>query len=201
MATSTRTATDDIRSYVRRVRRILRRLPPVHSDVWLRLLYLCCTYNCGAVETENHALHACSVIQPLWHLHACTWGVYGVSFEWYTLTQLDTFPTNARARNDKVAVQLLWHLLVGATLHLILAQDNSVYYDNHSIPPPATWAELSILYWMASVRRWLRLQPTDYPLRASALCVHTVLSWQRAYIPLWAKHPICPRFLPISVTR
>ncbi|OQR84004.1 hypothetical protein ACHHYP_14031, partial [Achlya hypogyna] len=98
-ATSTRTATDDIHSYVRRVRRILRRLPPVHSDVWLRLLYrmlpvncrfaylqvtnpsaVCCTYNCGAVETEHHALHAYPVVQPLWHLHACAWGAYGVSF-------------------------------------------------------------------------------------------------------------------------
>ncbi|OQR88608.1 hypothetical protein ACHHYP_06725 [Achlya hypogyna] len=198
-ASSTRTSTEDIHRYVHRVSHILRRLPPVHGDVWLRLLYymlpvnyrvaylqatnrsaVCCAYNCGAVETEHHALHACPVVQPLWHLHASAWVVYGVSFEWPSITQLDSFPTNARARNDKLAVQLLWHLLVGATLHLIWTLHNAVQYDNHSVPPPATLAELSFLHRMASVRRWLRLQPPDCPLRASALRVLNVLRWQNA---------------------
>ncbi|OQR88591.1 hypothetical protein ACHHYP_06734 [Achlya hypogyna] len=219
MATSTRTSTEDIHRYMHRVRRILRRLPPVHGDVWLRLLYhmlpvncrfaylqatnpstVCCAYNCGAVETDHHALRTCPVVQPLWHLHTSAWGVYVVSFEWITLTRLDNLPSNARAHNDKPAVQLLWQLLAGATLHLIWTLHNAVQYDNRSVPPPVTWAELSFLHWLASVSRWLRLQPPDCPLRASALSVLNVLRWQRACRPLWAKYPSCFRLMATSVT-
>ncbi|OQR84340.1 hypothetical protein ACHHYP_13514 [Achlya hypogyna] len=219
MTTSTRATRADIERYVRLVRRTLRNVPPVQADVWLRLLYhmlpvnsrfaylqvtdpnaVCCAYGCGAVETELHALHACATVQPMWLLHAQAWGVYGVSFDWARITQLDVFPTNTRGHRDKDAIRLLWQLLVGSALHLIWTQHNAVFYNNQGVLPPAAWEELSFLHWMASVRRWLRLQPSDCPHRASAVRVLNVLRWQRAYRPLWSKHPSCMRLVPTAIT-
>ena len=219
MTSRTRATPSDLQRYVRLVRRILRGLPPVHADVWLRLLYhmlpvnsrfaylqvtqpnaVCCAYNCGAVETELHALHACPTVHPLWLFHGRAWGVYGVSFDWSNITQLDSFQANPRDPHDKEPLQLLWQLLVGATLYLIWTQHNAVYYHNQGVLPPSAWEELSFLHWMASVRRWLRLQPSDCPHRASVLRVLDVLRWQRAYRPLWTKYPSCTRLVPTAVT-
>ncbi|ETV89773.1 hypothetical protein H310_15398, partial [Aphanomyces invadans] len=66
MASSARTTPADLRGYVRRVRRVCRQLPPLHGDVWMRVLFrmlpvncrfahlqverpdaICCAYGCG----------------------------------------------------------------------------------------------------------------------------------------------------------
>ncbi|KAF0706607.1 hypothetical protein As57867_006709, partial [Aphanomyces stellatus] len=72
MTSTTRTTTAALRGYIRRVRRTCRLPPPVHGDVWLRLLFhmlpvncrfaylqverpdaICCTYGCVQVETQR----------------------------------------------------------------------------------------------------------------------------------------------------
>ncbi|OQR83403.1 hypothetical protein ACHHYP_14755 [Achlya hypogyna] len=217
MATPSRATPEALRPYVKLVRRLLRRLPPVQADVWLRLLYhmlpvncrfsylqaqdpsaVCCTYGCGAVETQYHALRACARVQALWAFHAGAWANFGVDFGWSRITQLDHFPVNTRGLPHIEALQTLWLLLVGATLHFVWRDHNAVQYEALEPPPVHAWQETSFLAWTASIRRWLRLQDPDCPVRAGALRVLGVLRWQRAYRPLWAKYPSCLLLRPTS---
>jgi hypothetical protein len=122
---------------------------------------ICCAYGCGSVETEHHAFHACASIYPIWSFHANAWGHFGVNFAWSSITQLDHFPTNARGAADKDVLQLLWHLFVAATLHLVWREHNEVQYEGKVPLPELTWREITFLAWTSSVRRWLRLQDAD----------------------------------------
>ncbi|RLO09020.1 hypothetical protein DYB28_012513, partial [Aphanomyces astaci] len=75
----------------------------------------------------------------------------------------------------KDALQTLWILLTASTLHLIWTEHNKVQYEDKTPLPPTAWNELSFLGWTMSVRRWLRLQDPDCPLRSSVLHVlHTL---------------------------
>ncbi|ETW06592.1 hypothetical protein H310_02810 [Aphanomyces invadans] len=98
----------------------------------------------------------------------------------------------------KEALGILWRLLVGATLHLIWAQHNKVQYEDATPLPYLAWTELSFLGWMTSVRRWLRLQDPDCPVRSSVVCVLHNLRVQAAYRFLWAKHPNSLLLAPTS---
>ncbi|ETV98930.1 hypothetical protein H310_08417 [Aphanomyces invadans] len=132
MASTGRSTPAALRSYVRRVRRSCRLLPPLHGDVWLRVLYrmlpvncrfahlqverpdaICCAYGCGRVETQHHALHACPQIHPVWAFHRGAWGHYGVSFSWSTISDPDLFEVNQVGDPHKEALGILWRLLVG----------------------------------------------------------------------------------------
>ncbi|OQR81764.1 hypothetical protein ACHHYP_16428, partial [Achlya hypogyna] len=135
--TTTRATKDDIARYMRLVRRTCRIPPPVHGDVWLRLVMhmlpvnsrfhymqavqpdaICCVYdNCHAVETQQHALHVCSHVHPLWTFHATAWHCYGVNFDWVTITNLDQFQVAPRGQQHKDALFVLWVLLCASNLH------------------------------------------------------------------------------------
>ncbi|KAF0709955.1 Aste57867_5693 [Aphanomyces stellatus] len=68
MASNTRTTTVALRSYVRRVRRTCRVPPPVHGDVWMRLLFRMLPVNCRfaylQVERPDAILCAYGCGQP-----------------------------------------------------------------------------------------------------------------------------------------
>ncbi|KAF0712012.1 Aste57867_4939 [Aphanomyces stellatus] len=99
------------------------------------------------------------------------------------------FSVNANGDRLKDALKTLWTLLTAATLHLIWTQHNLVQYEDAGALPPRAWTELSFLGWMASVRRWLRLQDPDCPVRSSALNVLATLRVQGGYRALWTKYP------------
>ncbi|KAF0708783.1 Aste57867_6215 [Aphanomyces stellatus] len=176
-------------SYVKRVRRTCRLPPPVHGDVWLRLLRLlfrmlpvnchfayfqvdrpheiCCAYGCGHVETQHHALHTCFHISPVWTFHRDAWSRFGVTFLWSTILDVNLFSVNEYGDRLKAALKTLWTLLMAAVLHLIWTEHNKA----------------------TSVRRWVRLQDPDCPVRSSALEVMATLRVQGGYRALWAKYP------------
>ncbi|KAF0717289.1 Aste57867_2386 [Aphanomyces stellatus] len=178
--------------------------PPVHDDVWLRLLFhillvncrfaylqverpdaICCTYGCVQVESQRHAFHECATIITVWTFHQDAWSRFGVSFSWLAISDFDRFSVNANGDRLKDALKTLWTLLTAATLHFIWTQHNLVQYDDAGALPRRAWTELSFLGWMASVRRWLRLQDPNYPIRSSAL---DVLRVQGGYHALWTKY-------------
>ncbi|RHY75448.1 hypothetical protein DYB30_006450 [Aphanomyces astaci] len=217
MSSTARATTAAIHSYVKRVRRTCRIPPPVQGDVWLRLLFrmlpvncrfahlqlerpdaICCAYGCGAVETQYHAFHACPHIHPVWSFHRDAWRRYGVSFAWSTISDLDLFTVNASGDRHKDALQTLWILLTASTLHLIWTEHNKVQYEDKTPLPPTAWNELSFLGWTMSVRRWLRLQDPDCPLRSSVLHVLHTLRAPANYRPLWAKYPYSLHLAPTS---
>ncbi|RHY88949.1 hypothetical protein DYB35_009494 [Aphanomyces astaci] len=219
MASTTRTTTALIQSYVRRVRRTCRLPPPLHGDVWLRLLFrmlpvncrfaylqverpdaICCTYGCGQVETQHHAFHACPQIHPVWSFHRDAWRPFGAPFTWSTISDLDLFTVNSRGDRHKDAVKTLWILLTASTLNLIWTQHNKVQYEDANPLPLPQWFELSFLGWMTSVRRWLRLQDHDCPIRTSALYVLHTLRGQANYRRLWEQHPNSLLLAPTAAT-
>ncbi|RHZ02816.1 hypothetical protein DYB31_007342 [Aphanomyces astaci] len=151
---------------------------------------ICCAYGCGAVETQYHAFHACPHIHPVWSFHRDAWRRYGVSFAWSTI--------NASGDRHKDALQTLWILLTASTLHLIWTEHNKVQYESATPLPSAAWNELSFLGWTMSVRRWLRLQDPDCPLRSSVLHVLHTLRAPANYRPLWAKYPYSLHLAPTS---
>ncbi|KAF0711993.1 hypothetical protein As57867_004932, partial [Aphanomyces stellatus] len=150
---------------------------------------ICCTYGCVQVETQRHAFHECATISPVWTFHQDAWSRFGVSFSWLAISDLDRFSVNANGDRLKDALKTLWTLLTAATLHLIWTQHNLVQYEDAGALPPRAWTELSFLGWMASVRRWLRLQDPDCPVRSSALDVLATLRVQGGYRALWTKYP------------
>ncbi|RHY71906.1 hypothetical protein DYB34_012972, partial [Aphanomyces astaci] len=219
MTSTTRTTTALIQSYVRRVRRTCRLPPPLHGDVWLRLLFrmlpvncrfaylqverpdaICCTYGCGQVETQHHAFHACPRIHPVWSFHRDAWRPFGAPFTWSTISDLDLFTVNSRGDRHKDAVKTLWILLTASTLNLIWTQHNKVQYEDANPLPLPQWFELSFLGWMTSVRRWLRLQDHDCPIRTSALHVLHTLRGQANYRRLWEQHPNSLLLAPSAAT-
>ncbi|ETV63580.1 hypothetical protein H257_19494 [Aphanomyces astaci] len=215
MSSTARATTAALHNYVRRVRQTCRLPPPVHGDVWLRLLFrmlpvncrfayllerpdaICCAYGCGGVETQHHAFHACPQIHPVWTFHRDAWRCYGVTFSWSTISDLDLFTVNARGHHHQDALKTLWILLIASTLHLIWTEHNKVQYEAATPLPPPAWNELSFLGWTMSVRRWLRLQDPDCPLRSSVL---EVLRVQSPYRPLWTKYPYTLLLAPTSAT-
>ena len=217
MSSSARTTTADLHSYARRVRRTCRIPPPVQGDVWLRLLFrmlpvncrffylqaerpdaICCAYGCGVVETQHHAFHACPHIHPVWSFHRDAWRRYGVNFSWSTISDLDLFSVNAHGDRHKDALRTLWVLLTATTLHLIWTEHNKVQYEAATPLPTHVWTELSFLGWTMSVRRWLRLQDTDCPVRSSALEVLQALRSHPHYQDLWTKYPHSLHLAPSS---
>ncbi|KAF0688865.1 Aste57867_19588 [Aphanomyces stellatus] len=150
---------------------------------------ICCTYGCVQVETQRHAFHECATISPVWTFHQDAWSRFGVSFSWLGISDLDRFSVNANGDRLKDALKTLWTLLTAATLHLIWTQHNLVQYEDAGALPPRAWTELSFLGWRASVRRWLRLQDPDCPVRSSALDVLATLRVQGGYRALWTKYP------------
>ncbi|RLO13460.1 hypothetical protein DYB28_006399, partial [Aphanomyces astaci] len=105
--------------------------------------------------------------------HRDAWRCYGVTFSWSTISDLDLFTVNARGHHHQDALKTLW------------------------IP---AWNELSFLGWKMSVRRWLRLQDPDCPLRSSVLEVLRTLRVQAPYRPLWTKYPYTLLLAPTSET-
>jgi exonuclease III len=217
MSSAVRTTTAAIQSYVRRVRQTCRIPPPVQGDVWLRLLFcmipvncrfahlqverpdaICCAYGCGAVETQHHAFHACPQIYSVWSFHRAAWQRYGVSFAWSTMADLDLFTVNERGGHLKDAIKTLWILLTASTLHLIWTKHNKVQYEDATPLPSYAWNELSFVGWTMSVRRWLRLQDPDCPLRSSVLRVLHALRSSANYRPLWIKYPYSLRLAPTT---
>ncbi|RHY60109.1 hypothetical protein DYB30_005852 [Aphanomyces astaci] len=219
MSSTARATAAALHNYVRRVRQTCRLPPPVHGDVWLRLLFrmlpvncrfaylqverpdvICCAYGCGGVETQHHAFHACPQIHPVWTFHRDAWRCYGVTFSWSTISDLDLFTVNARGHHHQDALKTLWILLIASTLHLIWTEHNKVQYEAATPLPPPAWNELSFLGWKMSVRRWLRLQDPDCPLRSSVLEVLRTLRVQAPYRPLWTKYPYTLLLAPTSET-
>jgi hypothetical protein len=159
---------------------------------------ICCAYGCGQVETQHHALYACPQVHPVWAFHRGAWSRFGVSFSWSTITDLDLFSVNDQSAHSKDALRILWTLLTASTLYLIWTEHNKVQYDDATPLPTLVWNELSFLSWMTSVRRWLRLQHPDCPVRSSAVDVLHTLRRQANYRPLWAKHPNSLLLAPTS---
>ncbi|ETV85589.1 hypothetical protein H257_03297 [Aphanomyces astaci] len=155
MTSTTRTTTALIQSYVRRV------------------------------ETQHHAFHACPRIHPVWSFHRDAWRPFGAPFTWSTISDLDLFTVNSRGDRHKDAVKTLWILLTASTLNLIWTQHNKVQYTDASPLLLPHWFELSLLGWMPSVRRKLRLQDRECPIRTSALHVLHTLRDQANYRRLW----------------
>jgi hypothetical protein len=218
MTTTARATSAALESYVKRLRRTCRIPPPVQGDVWLRLLFhmlpvncrlvylqvdrpdvICCAYGCGAVETQRHAFHDCPNIHPVWSFHREAWRRYGVTFSWSTISDLDHFAVSATYDHLKNALKILWVLLTASTIHIIWTEHNKVQHDGATPLPPSTWNELSFLGWTMSVRRWLRLQDPDCPLRSSVLHVLRTLRTSAPYQPLWAKYPHSLLLAPPSV--
>ena len=73
----------------------------------------------------------------------------------------------------------------------VWTQHNAIKYDGKRLWPRRVWEETTFIGWMASVRRWLRLQdPTDV-LRIDVLAQLAILKRQRPYNILWLKYPNC----------
>ena len=209
--TSQRTDYTAAKLYMTEFKAALRWLPPVHADVWLRATLrmlpvnarysykrdtepwsLECQHDgCTAVETQEHALHACTKVAPLWALHQVAWQVVGVTFAWSSILDLDHFCVGHRGRRYKDALFQVWVMLVGATLHTVWMQRNHTKHRHRAMPPTHVMGELTFLLWLSSVRRWMRLQAPDDPVvsdlkRALALLLH-----EHPYNALRAKHPRC----------
>ncbi|KAF0705487.1 hypothetical protein AaE_014494 [Aphanomyces astaci] len=198
-----------ISKYVRLIRKTCRLSPPVHGDVWFRLLFkmlpvnsrlyylqpqqpdvICCVYgDCDAVENYLHAFHTCHHVHPLWRFHATAWRCFGVSFDWSTLTNIDRFQVNDRSKPLKGSLLVLWSLLCASNLHDIWTTHNAAKFEEKSPPPPAVWQELSFMRWHASIRRWLRLQDTDDPRRVEVVSALKTLHRQPSYRALASKYP------------
>lgn len=220
MATSTRMTKEDLAQYIRLVRRVCRVPPPVHADVWFRLLMnmlpvnsrfyymqpaqsdaVCCVYDdCDAVETQHHAFHTCGHVYPLWTFHATAWRCYGVPFDWAAITNFDRFQVNARGAPHKDALFVLWSLLCASNLYSVWTQHNAIKYDDKSPLPCAAWQELSFISWTASIRRWLRQHDPDDPERLAMLTVLRTLLQQQGYRALWAKYPSSVVLQPSFIT-
>ncbi|KAF0708723.1 hypothetical protein AaE_013111 [Aphanomyces astaci] len=204
-----------LRSYLQRVRQTCRTPPPVQGDVWLRLLFhmlpvnsrfaylqstrpdaICCAYGCGAVETQSHAFYSCPHVHPIWTFHTASWSYFGVNFSWDSISDLDNFTVSPRSVPRKDALRILWSLLTATTVHLIWTQHNLIQYEHHTPLPPDAWHQLTFIGWMTSVRRWLRLQLPDCPLRTTVLQVLYSLRGRPNYRVLWAKYPHCLQLLP-----
>ncbi len=209
-ATSSRTSTEDLAKYMRFVRRTCRAPTPVQGDVWLRLILrmlpvnsrfsykqvidpaaITCTYGCGAVETEHHAFHTCNEVFPTWQFHAGAWRRFGVRFDWATITNIDAFTVNPAYGANKAALFKLWSLLTASILHTVWTQHNAIKYDCKHPWPRRVWEETTFIGWMASVRRWLRLQDPIDELRIDVLAQLAILKRQRPYRALWLKYPNC----------
>ncbi len=153
-----------------------------------------CTYGCGAVETEHQAFHTCNQVFPTWQFHAAAWRWFGVRFDWATITNIDAFSVNPGYADNKPALFKLWSLLTASILHTVWTQHNAIKYDGKRPWPRRVWEEITFIGWMASVRRWLRLQdPTD-ELRIAVLAQLAILKRQRPYNILWLKNPNCLTF-------
>ncbi|OQR88776.1 hypothetical protein THRCLA_10110, partial [Thraustotheca clavata] len=207
MATTLRDSPQAISSYVRLVRRTCRIPPPVHADVWFRLLFhmlpvnsrfgylqasqpnaICCAYGCDEVETQLHAFYACPNA-----FHGAAWECFGVDFSWSSISDLEMFMTNHYGPQHYEALYTLWSLLCSSMLHSIWTQHNFVQYEKRRPIPTHVWVELSFQGWTMSIRRWLRLHDPSSPARLDALNVLKILQNQTNYRSMWERYPYCLR--------
>lgn len=216
VATSTRVEHQAIATYVKLIRKTCRWPPPLHSDVWFRLLFnmlpvnsrlfylqpqqpdaICCVYtNCDAPENQHHAFHTCPRVYPLWRFHATAWRCFGVNFDWTTITNVDRFQVNEHGRQLQDTLFVLWALLCASNLHDIWTTHNAAKFESKEPPPPEIWPELSFIRWHASIRRWLRLQEVDSPQRVEAILALNTLHGQPPYRPLVHKYPTLLKLQP-----
>jgi hypothetical protein len=119
-----------------------------------------------------------------------------VSFAWVAIKNVDAFHVNHRGTPLKDALYILWSLLVGGTLHILWRQHNATKFDEKHLPPATVMQELTFNTWTTSIRRWLRLQEPDDPVRRDLLTALGVLQEQPHYRGLWAKYPQCLALQP-----
>jgi hypothetical protein len=198
------------RTYMKRFRRSMSLLSPVHADVWLRLVLRMipvnsrfmyrqevdpdspmCSHGCGVHETERHAFHDCTKVLRVWDTHSAAWQATGATFSWHSLLNIDCFDVHPSWLSHKPALFQLWVMLVGVTLHLVWTHHNMVLYQGRRMPPPHVLMELSFILWMTTCRRHLRLiQASRDEVEAALTALHLLLR-QPHYRDLRAKHPRC----------
>lgn len=195
------------KTFMRQFRRAMRLLTPTHADVWVRIILRMipvngrfafrqhiipnatdCSHRCGDVETEEHAFHTCSKIQPLWSTHTRAWHHYNGSFEWRHLLHPNSIKFNDNAKNSADILHQLWIMLSGVCLHLIWRHHNLTLHQHKPIPPNHVLFELSFLLWMATTRRWLRLLDDADVKQATLAALQAILA-QPLYSDLMAKYP------------
>jgi hypothetical protein len=168
------------KTYMRLVSSSLKLLAPIHGDVWLRIILnmlpvnsrfpfrqqydpdsMLCVHRCGDIDTMEHALHSCTHITHLWSDHADAWSPTGVSFSWFSLTNLDKFTVNSPVSQYSDTLFQLWVMLTGVSIHVIWTHHNMLQYQQRAMPPRTVLLELTFVTWMATVRRNMRLMDTD----------------------------------------
>ncbi|ETV75045.1 hypothetical protein H257_10643 [Aphanomyces astaci] len=189
--------------------------PPVHADVWFRVLFgmlpvnarfvyrqatdasaVLCAHGCLEVESQLHALFACPRLAPLWQTHQSAWRTTGVRFSWHNILNLDDFYCHVNHGHLKPALFQLWVMVTGVCLHLLWFHHNQVQYQGHALPPLAALIELSFVTWTATVRSWLRRLPPDDITRPALMAALDLLFRQSHYSQLHQKFPPCLKLAP-----
>jgi len=198
------------KTYMRQLKSSLRLLTPVHADVWFRATMkmlpvnarykhrpdvepalIRCPHGCDHDETIEHTLHACPKVTALWQLHQAAWSCFAVGFGWHCIMNTDGFATNGRGTPLTAALHKLWVMLTGVCLHLTWTQRNHAKHRDHPMPPAHVLLDVSFSTWMATVRRWMRLQDPDDAELAVVKAAMAILLRQNHYRDLHAKYPRC----------
>ncbi|OQR86051.1 hypothetical protein ACHHYP_20517 [Achlya hypogyna] len=141
------------------VRQTCRLATPVQGDVWLRLLFKMLSQLVLSVPP--------SLTPQRYLLHLWLGAIE---------TQQHAFYDCEVVHHERVACAM--ELLTASVLHLIWTQHNGVQCTDEQELPAAAWHDLSFVGWMASFRRWLRLQDDDDSERKDVLQVIGLLHVQ-----------------------
>ncbi|KAF0710823.1 Aste57867_5461 [Aphanomyces stellatus] len=184
MSSTTRTTTAALRSYVKRVWRTCRLPPPVHGDVWLRLLFRMLPVNCRFAylqvdrPTRYAAPMAAAMLKP--NIMPCMRAPTSAPCGRFTGMPGAVWALLYRGRQSRTSIFFLSARIVTSQ-----GRDQDSVDPPHGRGPPPHLDRAQ----QASLRRWLRLQDPECPVRSSALEVMATLRVQGGYRALWAKYP------------
>jgi hypothetical protein len=201
---------ENVRKYLKVFRRSMAAATPLQADVWNRVQYrvlpvgycfyhmqltdpasIQCPYGgCCAVETTQHALHACTRIRPLWEALVEPWHQFGLRFEWTNILDIQTVTPSdpwAHATGDLL---VLWTMLTGGILRRLWLHRNKVKYEGASVPYIPALVELTLLQWSSQVRRHLTLPSTLDDERDRLTTILRQLGQHPNYQGFWTKYPL-----------
>ncbi|EFX59903.1 hypothetical protein DAPPUDRAFT_280455, partial [Daphnia pulex] len=210
MQTVTRDTHAKIKTYINKTLKPLLSLPaPIQADVWWRIQFrmlpvsykfvfmqntnprvLECSYpECVAVETMKHVLYECRFVNPVWRWHQGAWRVFGVSFAWTTIENLDEFQVAPQWSSHLSIICRLWVLLVAGLLRDLWIHRNKSKFENKPVPYIKAVTEVSMVSWSANVRRWIRDPTTTEDDKNMIQYLLQTLQTHENYAWFWLKYP------------